>query len=71
MPLPVIEKAMKFFAGCDFTNAYGLTETSSTISVLTPDDHRAAMASDDPDVRRRLVPVGQPLPTLEVKNCGE
>ena len=35
----------------DFVNAYGLTETSSTIAVLGPDDHRAAFASDDPAVR--------------------
>ena len=67
MPLPVIEKAMGLFPSTDFTNAYGLTETSSTISVLTPDDHRAAAGSDDPAVRRRLVSVGRPLPTLEVE----
>jgi acyl-CoA synthetase (AMP-forming)/AMP-acid ligase II len=71
MPQPVIERAMRLFPKTDFTNAYGLTETSSTISVLTPDDHRAAAASDDAAVRRRLVSVGQPLPTLEVKICGE
>ena len=71
MPLTVIERAMKLFPNTDFTNAYGLTETSSTISVLTPDDHRAAAASDDAAVRRRLVSVGQPLPMLEVRICGE
>ena len=32
----------------DLVNAYGLTETSSTIAVLGPDDHRAASRSDDP-----------------------
>jgi acyl-CoA synthetase (AMP-forming)/AMP-acid ligase II len=67
MPQQVIEKAMRLFPATDFTNAYGLTETSSTISVLTPDDHRAALRSDDPAVRRRLVSVGRPLPTLEVQ----
>jgi acyl-CoA synthetase (AMP-forming)/AMP-acid ligase II len=50
-----------------FVNAYGLTETSSTISVLTPDDHREAMASDDPAIRRRLGSVGRPLPSIELK----
>ena len=44
-------------------NAYGLTETSSTIALLGPDDHRAAFASDDPAVRARLGSVGQPLPS--------
>ena len=68
MPLPIIEKAMSLFpAETGFTNAYGLTETSSTISVLGPDDHRVAIASDDPAVRRRLVSVGRPLPSVEVQ----
>ena len=34
--------------------------------MLTPDDHIEAMASDDPDVRRRLGSVGRPLPTVEI-----
>jgi acyl-CoA synthetase (AMP-forming)/AMP-acid ligase II len=67
MPLPVIEKAMALFPQTGFTNAYGLTETSSTITVLTPDDHRAAAHGDDPAVRRRLVSVGRPLPGVEIE----
>ncbi|MFQ5425635.1 MAG: class I adenylate-forming enzyme family protein [Gaiellales bacterium] len=67
MPQPVIERAMDLFPDSDFTNAYGLTETSSTISILGPEDHRAAAASDDPKIRRRLVSLGRPLPTLEVQ----
>lgn len=66
MPQSVIERAMKLFPETSFTNAYGLTETSSTISLLGPDDHRDAMASKDEAVRRRIVSVGQPLPTIEV-----
>ena len=66
MPQSVIEKAMDLFPETNFTNAYGLTETSSTISLLGPDDHRDAMSSDDLDIRRRIVSVGQPLPTIEV-----
>ena len=67
MPQAVIERAMRLFPTTDFTNAYGLTETSSTIAVLGPDDHRAAAASDDPPLRRRLVSVGRPLPSVEVE----
>lgn len=67
MPQPVIERAMALFPTTDFTNAYGLTETSSTISVLGPDDHRAAASSDDPAVRRRIVSVGRALPSIEVE----
>ncbi len=66
MPQSVIEKAMDLFPETSFTNAYGLTETSSTISLLGPDDHRDAMSSEDPEIRRRIVSVGQPLPTIEV-----
>ena len=32
----------------DFVKAYGLTETSSTIAVLGPDDHRIALAGATP-----------------------
>lgn len=67
MPLPVIERAMRAFPGTDFTNAYGLTETSSTIAVLGPDDHREAAASADPALFRRLGSVGRPLPSVEIE----
>ena len=67
MPLSVIEKAMVLFPDTNFTNAYGLTETSSTIAVLGPDDHREAAASDDEAVRRLLVSVGQTLPGIELE----
>lgn len=67
MPREVIERALELFANTGFTNAYGLTETSSTIALLGPDDHRAALASDDPNVRARLTSLGQPLPTVEIE----
>ena len=70
MPVELIERAMHLLPDVSFVNAYGLTETSSTIAVLTPDDHREAMASTDPAVRRRLGSVGQPLPTLELEIRG-
>ena len=66
MPRTVIERAMQLFPDCDFTNAYGLTETSSTIALLGPQDHRDAIASEDEAIRRRIVSVGQPLPTIEI-----
>ena len=69
-PLDLIERAMKVLAGVDFVNAYGLTETSSTIAVLSPDDHRAAFASTDPDQRKRLGSAGRPLPTVELEIRG-
>jgi acyl-CoA synthetase (AMP-forming)/AMP-acid ligase II len=67
MPQTIIERAMDLFPNTDFTNAYGLTETSSTITVLGPDEHRAAKSSDDPAVRRRLASAGIPLPGIEIE----
>ena len=68
MPLPVIERALHNFSPeVNFTNAYGLTETSSTIAVLGPEEHRAAAHSDDKKARRRLASVGRPLPGVEVE----
>ena len=66
MPLPVIERAMHLLPHVSFVNAYGLTETSSSIAVLGPDDHREAWVSDDPTIRARLGSVGRPLPTVEI-----
>ena len=71
MPIEVITKALERFPNAGFTNAYGLTETSSTIALLGPEDHRAALASDDPKVRARLTSLGQPIPTVEIEIRGE
>ena len=70
MPQPVIERALRQLPHVGFVNAYGLTETSSTIAVLGPDDHREAIASPDEAVRRRIGSVGRPLPSLEVEIRG-
>jgi acyl-CoA synthetase (AMP-forming)/AMP-acid ligase II len=67
MPVPVIQRAMGLLPHVNYVNAYGLTETSSTIAILTPDDHREAAGSSDPAVRARLGSVGRPLPTLELE----
>jgi acyl-CoA synthetase (AMP-forming)/AMP-acid ligase II len=67
MPLELIERALALLPSTDFTNAYGLTETSSTIALLGPEEHRAACASRDPRVRARLRSVGRPLPTVEIE----
>jgi fatty-acyl-CoA synthase len=67
MAVPVIERAMELLPHVGFVNAYGLTETSSTIAVLGPEDHRAAFGSADSAVRARLGSVGRPLPSVEVE----
>jgi acyl-CoA synthetase (AMP-forming)/AMP-acid ligase II len=67
MPVELIERALGLFPNTGFTNAYGLTETSSTIALLGPEDHRAAYTSSDPAVRARLGSVGRPIPTVEIE----
>ncbi|MGI5460188.1 class I adenylate-forming enzyme family protein [Streptomyces sp. CA-249302] len=67
MPVRVIETALAEWPHVDFVNAYGLTETSSTITVLGPQEHRTAVASDDPEVRARLGSAGQPVPGIELE----
>lgn len=66
MPLPIVERALELLPDTHFVNAYGLTETSSSIAVLGADEHRAAITADDPVVRARLGSVGRPLPTVEI-----
>lgn len=67
MPEPSIARALAKLPNVAFVNAYGLTETSSTIALLGAEDHRIAFASTDPDVRRRLGSVGKPLPSVELE----
>jgi fatty-acyl-CoA synthase len=70
MPETTIARALRLLPQVDFVNAYGLTETSSTIAVLTPEDHRAAIASDEAHMRRRLGSVGVPSPAIELEVRG-
>ncbi|HVV08024.1 fatty acid--CoA ligase family protein [Amycolatopsis sp.] len=65
MPGPVLEQALTALPQAAFTNAYGLTETSSTIAVLGPDDHREALAATEPAVRARLASAGRLVPGVE------
>jgi len=63
----VLERALALFPETGFINAYGLTETSSTVCLLGPEDHRNAFESSDPTVRNRLESAGLPLPGIEVR----
>jgi acyl-CoA synthetase (AMP-forming)/AMP-acid ligase II len=66
MPSRVIERALALFPDTDFVNAYGLTETSSTVALLGPGDHREAASSTDPQVRARLGSAGRAVPGIEL-----
>ena len=63
-PRPVLQRALKVFPTVDFVNAYGLTETASSIAVLGPEDHRTASAD-------RLGSVGRALPGIEIQIRGD
>ncbi|KUI29266.1 class I adenylate-forming enzyme family protein [Mycobacterium sp. GA-2829] len=68
VPLPLVRKALSLLPHVGFVNAYGLTETSSTVAILTPDDHWAAIAdAHSDDAARRLGSVGRPVPGIEVQ----
>lgn len=62
----LMRRALEVFADVAFVQAYGLTETSSTIALLTPEDHRAAMSGDAQAIER-LASVGRPIPGIEVE----
>jgi acyl-CoA synthetase (AMP-forming)/AMP-acid ligase II len=70
MPARVLERALLLFPDVDFVNAYGLTETASTIALLGPDDHRRALDDPDPAVRERLRSAGRVVPGVEVEIRG-
>lgn len=57
-PRPVLERALEVFPHTGFVNAYGLTETASSIAVLGPEDHRRG---------DRLGSVGRALPGVELQ----
>jgi acyl-CoA synthetase (AMP-forming)/AMP-acid ligase II len=65
--LPLVRKVLELLPHVGFVNAYGLTETSSTIAVLTPEDHRDAHGNPDEASAKRLGSVGQPVPGVEVQ----
>jgi acyl-CoA synthetase (AMP-forming)/AMP-acid ligase II len=69
----VIRRALESFpASCGFVNAFGQTETTSTLTVLGPDDHRlTGDTAADEVLLRRLRSIGRPLPDVEVKVADE
>jgi acyl-CoA synthetase (AMP-forming)/AMP-acid ligase II len=70
-PRAVLERALRIFPAVDFVNAYGLTETASSIAVLGPQDHRDALAATEPAARDRLGSAGRALPGIEIQIRGD
>jgi acyl-CoA synthetase (AMP-forming)/AMP-acid ligase II len=68
MPLPVIRKAITAFPKTvGFVNAYGQTETTSSLTVLGPADHRLEGNPEQVELKlKRLNSIGKPLPDVEI-----
>lgn len=67
MPAAVIERAIERFpASVEFAGAYGQTETTSTVAVLGPDDHRLDGPEGERN-RQRLRSVGKVVDDVEVR----
>jgi acyl-CoA synthetase (AMP-forming)/AMP-acid ligase II len=69
MPFPVIRRAIELFPrSTGFVNAFGQTETTSTLTVLGPEDHRLDGTPEQVERNlKRLVSIGRPLPDVQVK----
>ncbi|MDK2761727.1 MAG: fatty acid--CoA ligase [Sphingopyxis sp.] len=62
IPLELLRQCIKMF-GADFIQAYGMTETTGTISMLPPEDH-------DPAGNARMRSAGKALPGVEIVILG-
>ena len=72
MPMEVIRQAIAEFPGARFINAFGQTETASTISMLPPDDHILEGTPQEIEQKlKRLTSIGIPLEDVEVRIIDE
>jgi acyl-CoA synthetase (AMP-forming)/AMP-acid ligase II len=68
MPIQTIRRAIEAFPkSVGFVNAYGQTETTSSLTVLGPDDHRIDGDPKTVELKlKRLNSIGRPLPDVEI-----
>jgi acyl-CoA synthetase (AMP-forming)/AMP-acid ligase II len=73
MPPAVIRRAIDAFpSSISFSGAYGQTETTSTVAVLDPDDHRLEGSPEEVELKlRRLRSVGRVLDDVSVRIVDE
>ncbi len=73
MPFEVISKAIKMLPWVRFINAFGQTETASTITALGPEDHIIEGTEEEKEkkLRRLSSSIGKPLPDVEIKIVDE
>ena len=73
MPFEVIKKAIAAFPGVSFINAFGQTETASTIAMLGPEDHNLRGTEEEKakKLKRLATSIGKPLPDVDVRIIDE
>jgi acyl-CoA synthetase (AMP-forming)/AMP-acid ligase II len=73
MPLSLIRRAIASFPpAVQFINAFGQTETTSTVTVLGPEDHRLEGTPQEVERKvRRLSSIGRALPDVEIRITDE
>ncbi|MCK4784861.1 MAG: long-chain-fatty-acid--CoA ligase [Desulfobacteraceae bacterium] len=73
MPFEVIKKAIQELPWVRFINAFGQTETASTITTLGPEDHILEGTDEEIDkkLKRLTSSIGRPLPDVKVKIVDE
>ncbi|MFC1932492.1 class I adenylate-forming enzyme family protein [Chloroflexota bacterium] len=72
MPMEVIKKAVELFPGVSFINAFGQTETASTITTLSPEDHNITGTEEEKEKKlERLSSIGKPMSDIEMKIVDE
>jgi acyl-CoA synthetase (AMP-forming)/AMP-acid ligase II len=69
MPFEVIDRAIKMMPWVKYINAFGQTETASTITSLGPEDHNIEGTEEEKQkkLKRLSSSIGRPLPDVEVK----
>lgn len=73
MPFEVIKKAIEVMPDVRFINAFGQTETASTITTLGPEDHILTGTEEEKEkkLKRLASSIGRPLPDVEMKVIDE
>ncbi|MFC1918690.1 long-chain-fatty-acid--CoA ligase [Chloroflexota bacterium] len=72
MPIEVIKKAVDVFPGVGFINAFGQTETASTITTLSPEDHDITGTDEEKEKKlTRLSSIGKPMSDVEMRIIDE
>lgn len=73
MPFEVIKKAIEVLPGVRFINAFGQTETASTITMLGPEDHIIEGTEEEKQkkLQRLASSIGRPMPDVEMTVLDE